>query len=134
METAFTQYFDHLIRQFRDAFDQTVVVDRDEKPSRARLELTGTYNQYQVHFLEILLPSSERKYAYYVLLGDEVIVGFDNAPDPRALRLKYGDDYTHYRLSRVPHCHTDNKATISLTEELHFEEFLSWIHNNLPER
>lgn len=132
MASTAAHYFDRLIWQFRAAFDQTLIVDRDEKPARARLEMTAVYGLYHVRLLEILAPGAERKYAYYIFRGDEVIAGFDNAADPRALRLKYGADYTRHRLERIPHCHTDNKVSLSLTEEMDCSRFITWVQTNLP--
>jgi hypothetical protein len=125
------QHFDRVIRQFQAAFEQ-VAVDRDEKPTRARLEMIGTHGPYRVRLVEILTPDTGRGYAYYVLRGDNVIIGFDNSADPRALRLKYGADYTHHRLEQVPHCHTDNKTALALTEEMDCERFIAWVQANLP--
>lgn len=55
------------------------------------------------------LFSELRKYRYYVLRGDWVEAGFDNSPDPRAIRLKYGRIGKEYANEYIPHLHRDDK-------------------------
>jgi len=55
---------------------------------------------------------------------DLVVVGFDNAPDIKALKIKYGKDYVHHRDERIPHLHGKGKKSTELTEEIGFKEFL----------
>lgn len=95
-----------------------------------------TYNDYQEAIklaITVWQTNGERKYAYYILQADEVIAGFDNAPDPQALKLKYGASYTKYRQERIPHQHTTRKETLILTNELSFAEFLDWLAENLAQ-
>ncbi len=98
----------------------------------ALLEMSGDYGVYQVRLREIWLTDGSRKYAYYVLYHSRVIVGFDNASDPRALRLKYGEDYTSHRLELIPHRHTVDKKAVELTPEMDCAAFVSWLKENLP--
>jgi hypothetical protein len=126
------KYLDDLIQTCRSVLDQMLILDRDERPARARLELSGRYGPYTVRPVEILRPDAQRKYAYYVLLGDQVVVGFDIAPDPRALRLKYGNDYTQHRLELVPHRHSESKSSLELTEEMDHTRFVAWLQERLP--
>jgi hypothetical protein len=90
------RHLDSLIWQFQVAFDQVLIVDRDERPARVRLELTGVYGPY-----------------------------------PRALRLKYGADYARHRLERIPHCHTDDKTSLALIDEMDCTRFIAWVQDNL---
>jgi len=53
------------------------------------LRLQADYGRYRILVVE-LFSDRVRKYRYYVLRGEWVIAGFDNSPDPRAIRLKYG--------------------------------------------
>ena len=85
-----------------------------------------------VRILEIISPQGKRKYAYYVIRSKEVVAGFDNAPDPQALKLRYGKLYKKHRYEMIPHYHTKGKASLQLTEPMDVEQFLAWIKENLP--
>ena len=85
----------------------------------------GDYSVYQVRLREIRRADGSRKYAYYVLHQSQIIVGFDNASDPRALRLKFGEDYACHRLELVPHRHTEGKKAIELTSEMDCAAFIA---------
>lgn len=132
MATPFTKTIDQVIAQFQSAFAQAVTTRRDERPQRAILEIKGYYGTYRVHLREVWRVDGSRKYAYYVLHKSKIITGFDNAPDPRALRLKYGADYAGHRLELIPHRHSADKRTIELTDEMDCFAFIGWIQQNLP--
>ena len=68
-----------------------------------------------------------RKYSYYLLADDIVIVGFDNSADPRAIRLKYGTIGQEHVGNLVPHAHYENKSRLVLTEEMTFQDFVTWV-------
>jgi len=79
---------------------------------------------------EIWRADGSRKYAYYVLAGTTVLVGFDNASDPRALSLKYGAAYGQHRLELIPHQHKNNKHDLVLTAEMDCAALFSWLQAN----
>ena len=108
-----------------------VVYEIDATPQRAILRLQAQYGQYQVLITE-LFSDGIRKYRYYVLHGDWVEAGFDNSPDPRALRLKYGRIGAEHTGKHVPHLHRVNKTRLSLTEEMTVAAFIDWLKANLP--
>ncbi|MEW6404455.1 MAG: hypothetical protein AB1649_21885 [Chloroflexota bacterium] len=60
-----------------------------------------------------------------------VEAGFDNSPDPRAIRLKYGKIGKEYAGENIPHLHLDDKSRLSLTEEMTFTSFVEWVRANL---
>jgi hypothetical protein len=91
----------------------------------------GQFGSYRVRLLEVVTSGGPRKYAYYVLKDQRVIAAFDNAPDPHALRLKYGNAYTAHRHEPVPHRHTADKAQIELTSEMTCADFVAWVQANL---
>jgi hypothetical protein len=74
-----------------------------------------------------LLSDGWRKYSYYVLRGNWVEAGFDNSPDPRAIRLKYGQIGAEHTGEHVPHLHQHDKTELSLTAEMTFEAFVDWV-------
>ena len=63
--------------------------------------------------------------------GDWVEAGFDNAPDPRALRIKYGKLREEHAAEHVPHLHREDKTLLYLTEEMTFQGFVDWLRGNL---
>lgn len=132
MATLFAETLDQVIVQFQATFTHTIILRREERPQVAILEMSGDYGICQVHLREIWRADGSRKYAYYVLNQSKIIVGFDNAADPRALRLKYGRDFVLHRLELIPHYHTEDKSTIELTQEMDCAAFISWLKNNLP--
>ncbi len=107
-----------------------VQVEIDSTPVRAILRLQATYGVHRLSITE-LVDTHHRKYRYYALLGHQVIAGFDNSPDPRALRLKYGRIGTEHTGELVPHLHLNNKTELMLTAEIYFAEFLAWLKQNL---
>ena len=80
------------------------MVEEDHSPERAILRLTARHGRYRVFITEIVSRAS-RQYRYYVLDGDIVVAGFDNAPDARALRLRYGRQRKKHIGELIPHLH-----------------------------
>jgi hypothetical protein len=103
----------------------------DTTPARAILRLHASYGPYRV-FVTELFSDGVRKYRYYVLRGDRVEVGFDNSPDPRAIRLKYGRIGAEYAGELVHHLHRQDKTELFLTEAMTFEAFLEWVTQRFP--
>lgn len=59
---------------------------------------------------------------------NKVLGGFDNVSDVSALKLKYGDkEYRKYRYEKIPHFHSEDKSTVSLTDEIRCEDFINWV-------
>jgi hypothetical protein len=102
----------------------------DYTPERAILRLRACYGAYQVLVTE-LISESARQYRYYVLRGDWVEAGFDNSPDPRAIRLKYGHIGEEHTGESVPHLHRVDKTQLFLTDEITFEAFVEWLKANI---
>lgn len=100
--------------------------DIDISPERAILHIRGQYGPYRV-FITELFSDGHRKYRYYVLKKDRVEAGFDNAPDPRAIRVKYGRIGAAYAGGPIPHLHLDNKNRLVLTTEMTFSDFAEWL-------
>jgi hypothetical protein len=98
----------------------------DTTPARAILRLQARYGPYRIVVTE-LLSDGLRKYSYYVLHGNWVEAGFDNSPDPRAIRLKYGQIGAEHAGEPVPHLHQQDKTELSLTAEMTFETFVDWV-------
>jgi len=78
-----------------------------------------------------LFSDEVRKYRYYVLQGKWVEAGFDNSPDPRAIRLKHGEIGQEHAGEHIPHLHLEDKTHLSLTKEMTFPEFVDWVKGNL---
>lgn len=129
MDAKVTAYFADVISQALANFEGVKYVN-DTTPLRAILRLEAKYGIYRVLITE-LFSDEVRKYRYYVLEGDRVEAGFDNSPDPRAIRLKYGRIGEEYAGENVPHLHLDNKRELVLTEEMVFADFVDWLKTNI---
>ena len=127
-----SEYLDRVAALFASAFESASVVARDDQADRCLLEMSGYYGPYRVRFLEVIASDLSRKYAYYVLEGDRVIAGFDNAPDAQVRRLKYGPVHTSHRYERIPHRHAAGKAGVELTCEMSCADLIAWVRANLP--
>ena len=123
--------FADIITAFQAVVQNVMIVRQEVDSQRAFLQLRGQYQDYQIHLREILRANGSRKYAYYVVREGQIIAGFDNAPDPRALHLKYGPAYVHHRSEAVPHFHALNRRDIELTAEMKCTTFLQWLEQNL---
>lgn len=133
MEPEAKHNFDDLIALAHANFDNIHSVV-DTTPSRSILRLTATFADYRIVVTELhrivvteLRGEVMRKYSYYLLADDIVIVGFDNSADPRAIRLKYGTIGQEHVGNLVPHAHYENKSRLVLTEEMTFQDFVTWV-------
>ncbi len=129
METETTKYLDDLIELAQSSFDE-VEYKIDSTPERAILRITAKYGQYRV-FVTELLSYLSRQYRYYLLRGNWVEAGFDNSPDPRAIRLKYGKIGKEHAGEHVPHFHLEDKTRLELTDEMTFFSFVTWLEENI---
>jgi hypothetical protein len=124
-----TDHFTHIVSIAQANFEQ-VNYTTDITPKRAILRLEARYGEYQVLITE-LFSDEIRKYRYYILRGSWVEAGFDNSPDPRAIRLKYGRIGKEYGGEYIPHLHLKDKNQLFLTEEMTFSIFVDWTKNHL---
>ena len=123
-------HFAEIIARAEAVFEQ-VEYDFDVTPERAILRLQASYSRYRI-FVTELLGDDTRKYRYYILDGDQVEAGFDNSPDPRAIRLKYGRIGMEHVGELVPHLHLEDKTRLFLTEETSFDAFIDWLQAKIP--
>lgn len=131
MDAETSRHFAEIIQLAQSVFTQ-VEYEIDATPDRAILRIQAEYGKYVILVTE-LFSDGLRKYSYYVLDGDRVEAGFDNSPDPRAIRLKYGEIGQEHAGEHVPHLHLDDKTLLQLTEQMTFHEFIRWMHGNLQE-
>ena len=129
MDEKTSRHFAKIIELAESVFEN-VTYEIDETPSRSILRIEAEYGKYQILVTE-LFSDGIRKYRYYVMRGDSVEAGFDNAPDPRAIRLKYGKIREEHAGENVPHLHREDKAKLYLTEEMSFQDFVDWLKSNL---
>ncbi|MEN8215180.1 MAG: hypothetical protein ABFS56_02150 [Pseudomonadota bacterium] len=129
MDTEITDNFADIIALAQAAFEQVDYVT-DATPKRAILRLNAKYGQFRV-FVTELFSDGLRKYRYYILYGDWVEAGFDNSPDSRAIRLKYGHIGKEHAGEHIPHLHQEDKTELSLTEEMNFTAFVDWVKANI---
>ena len=129
METETTKYFNDIIDEAKNVFsnlDYTI----DNTPERAILRINAIYKDYRI-FVTELLSDDYRKYNFYLLKDDYVIIGFDNAQDIRAIKLKF-EKIPNSNIDRlVPHKHLKNKTILKLTDEISITDFINWIKLNI---
>ncbi len=130
MDTKITDHFADIIALAEATFEQVDYV-KDATPKRAILRFQAQYGSFRV-FVTELFSDGLRKYRYYVLRGNWVEAGFDNSPDARAIRLKYGQIGQKHAGEYIPHLHQDDKTKLSLTEEMSFTAFVDWLKTNIP--
>jgi hypothetical protein len=124
-----SRHFAEIIALAQSVFEP-VIYEIDATPNRAILRVDAEYGKYHILVTE-LFSGWLRKYRYYVMRGNWMEAGFDNAPDPRAIRLKYGVIGQEHAGEPVPHLHSEDKTRLSLTEEMSFAEFVRWVRGNL---
>lgn len=129
MDAEVAEHFADIITLAQITLEQVEYMT-DTTPERAILRLQAKYGLYRV-FITELYSDQLRKYRYYVLHGDWIEAGFDNSPDPRAIRLKYGQIGDKHIGECVPHLHQDDKGRLALTEEMTFVAFVDWLKGNL---
>jgi len=124
-----SRHFAEIIELAQSVFEN-VTYEIDATPDRAILRIEAEFGKYQILVTE-LFSDGLRKYRYYVMRGNWVEAGFDNSPDPRAIRLKYGEIGEEHAGENVPHLHLEDKTSLSLTGEMTFAEFVRWLKSNL---
>lgn len=129
MDEKTSRHFAEIVELAQSVFEN-VTYEIDATPDRSILKIEADHGKYQILVTE-LFSDGLRKYRYYVLKGSWVEAGFDNAPDPRAIRLKYGKIGDEHAGENVPHLHREDKTKLSLTEEMTFQNFVEWLKNNL---
>ncbi|MBE0683003.1 MAG: hypothetical protein IH589_13915 [Anaerolineales bacterium] len=129
MDEKTSRHFAEIIELAESVFEN-VAYEVDATPDRSILRINAEYGKYVILVTE-LFSDGLRKYRYYVLHGKWVEAGFDNAPDPRAIRLKYGQIGEEHAGENIPHLHREDKTQLYLTEEMTFAGFVDWLKINL---
>lgn len=131
MGATIADHFAGITALARSHLDEVQTIEEDHTPERSLLRLSARYGRYRVFITEIISRRA-RKYRYYVLDGGKVVAGFDNAADPRALRLKYGHIGREHVGELIPHLHLEDKSKIELTDESECTDFITWLKTHLP--
>lgn len=129
MDEKTSRHFAEIVELAQYVFEN-VTYEIDSTPDRSILRIEADYGKYKILVTE-LFSDEIRKYRYYVMRGDWVETGFDNAPDPRAIRLKYGKIGEEHTGENIPHLHREDKTQLYLTEEMTFQDFVDWLKSNL---
>ncbi len=124
MDPKTANHFADIISLAEATFD-TVKYTHDSTPERAILRLEAVFGTYRIYVTE-LFSDRIRKYRYYALKDSWVEIGFDNSPDPRAIRKKYGKIEPPHVGEYVPHKHMNNKTELEVTDEINFNDFVDW--------
>jgi hypothetical protein len=125
MEGKIRRHFDQIVTAAKSLFNN-IKIEEDISVKRALLQISGKYESFEVKVTEII-DENKRKYAYYLINKGVVEYGCDNAPDIKALKIKYGKDYSKHLNEPIPHSHGKGKKTIELTDEMDAKEFFKKI-------
>jgi hypothetical protein len=125
MEGKIRRHFDQIITAAK-SFLKNIKIEEDVSIQRALLKISGKYETFEVKVTEII-DGKKRKYAYYLINKGVVEYGCDNAPDIKALKMRYGKDYAKHLHEPIPHSHGKGKNTIELTDEMDAKEFFEKI-------
>jgi len=117
------RHCERILKLAREHFTNIQVETYDVSEQVAILIFRCRLGQKQIAVTEILLPD-RRKYSYYLLEGETVLLGLDNARDRLALRKKYGDAFVEHLDEFVPHLHREGNRVLELTDEKHFPDFV----------
>ena len=124
------RYFATLTTLVQNALDEISLDRLHFSPDRVIWEVHGVLRQFDVRLKEIFSQSG-RMYSYYIIRAGKVVVGFDNYPDRRALRQKYGRGFTAHLSELTPHKHGACKTTLELTETMSVGAFLDYLHKEV---
>ena len=122
MENEVRRHFDEIIEDAKGVLED-VEIEQDYSVKRALLKISGNFRNLKVRITEVV-DEDKRKYAYYLINKDLVVIGFDNAPDIKALKIKYGKNYVYHIEERIPHFHGKGKKSTEITKEISFKEFM----------
>ncbi|MFQ6120717.1 MAG: DUF6516 family protein [Methanosarcinales archaeon] len=131
MDQEIREYFAEIITYVEEHFEN-IEIKQDLSERRALLKIKCRLRDFKIKITEVI-DEDKRKYSYYLIKNDTIIFGFDNAPDPTALKIKYGNGYKQHRTEYIPHFHGKGKRHTELTEETRFEDFLEEINRSLEE-
>ena len=123
MAESFAAGFADIISLARYRLTQ-IEIQEDGDSERAVLTIQGYVGAYRI-LLKETISAGRRRYAYYVLNGDRVMIGLDNHPDHQALRLKYGSNLASHLHELIPHRHGPDKLTTELTIAWTAQAFLN---------
>jgi hypothetical protein len=123
--------FARVIALARTELEQ-VEVTQEIDTERAILTIMGQRPPYRI-FIKETISARGRRYAYYILADDRVLLGLDNHADRQALRLRYGDDFAAHLTELIPHQHNVDKTSLILTEEWTAEQFLNELERLIAE-
>lgn len=123
MANAFDAGFEDIIALARSRLN-LAKIEQDINEDRAILMVEGEFGNHRVSVKEVV-DAKARRYAYYVLIDDRVVVGLDNHADRTALRLKYGEHFAAHIHELIPHRHGTDKLETVLTEPWTAVRFLT---------
>lgn len=114
MAGTFRKDFARIVALARVKLEQVEVIQEIDT-ERAILIIKGQRPPYRI-FIKATISSKGRRYAYYILINEQVMLGLDNHPDRQALRLKYGSKFAAHLAELIPHRHNVDKTLLTLTE------------------
>jgi hypothetical protein len=123
VENALDTGFEDIIALARSRLNAPKI-EQDIDEDRAILTVDGEFGKHRV-FVKEVVDAKARRYAYYMLIGDRVVIGLDNHADRTALRLRYGEHFAAHIHELIPHRHGTDKRDTVLTEAWTAVRFLT---------
>ena len=130
MDNEIRMHFDEIKSVVERIFSTVEMILDDISIERAILKLKASKGDYTIAITEIVTATA-RKYSYYLLHQEQVIIGLDNSPDRKALQLKYGNSYVSHLNEVIPHEHSQGKKSLKLTAERFFQNFVELLDKYL---
>jgi len=124
VDEAIGRHFAQVIESARRVLEPMTIIQHDLDPDRGIVEIHGRFGALDVRIKEIITTES-RLYSYYILSEGTVVVGFDNYPDRRVLRERWGEEFAAHQHEHIPHRHGQNKLTVAITDEYSVKRFLA---------
>ena len=124
MDGQVERYLDQVFDLARQHFSDLQMVARAVTDEWGLIQLRGNFRDLDIAITEVMRPTG-RKYSYYLLKDGRVLLGLDNSPDRKALRLKFGETFSQHLYELVPHQHAEDKLNLKLTEEQTLEDFVN---------
>ncbi len=131
MAESFRDHFAHIVDLARRKLNETHS-SQEIDAERAILSVEGERFPYRI-VLKETISAKGRRYAYYILQGERVVFGLDNHPDRQALRLQYGVAFAEHLTDLIPHQHSADKSSVSLTPPWTAVQFLNELDGILAE-
>jgi len=119
------KHIEKVILRAKEYLKEVKITRKDCSQSRAIINLEGKYGENRIIISEIHRQDGSVRYAYYCLdHNNNLICGFDNSPDIKAIKKQFQNDWKSHVHENIPHKHSSNNSGIELTQFITLEKFI----------